>query len=196
VGTELSPEVVRFGVETFGARIVAGLVEDQDFKEESFDVIVMNDVLEHLPDPFATVRHCSRLLSKGGFLVIQTPEYKEHLGYADLKASSDLFLRHMDGNNDEHLYLFSRRSAGILFSRLGLEVLDFSAPFYPYDMSFVASRAPLQAQDEASISAALQGRPVGRLVQALLDKAFESADRGWAIRRLEERLDPPAAKRV
>jgi len=187
-GTDLSPWVARFANETFGVRVLAGPVEKQPFEPGSFDIVVMNDVIEHLPDPIGTLGHCAALLARDGLFVIQTPEYVEHRGYEDLRASNDLFLKHMDRNNDEHLYLYSRRSAGILFSRLGFDHLDFSAPVYPYDMSFVAGRGPIATKDDASVEAALVRRPVGRLVQALLDKARESEDRWWAIRRLEDRL--------
>jgi 2-polyprenyl-3-methyl-5-hydroxy-6-metoxy-1,4-benzoquinol methylase len=184
VGTEMSPEVARFAQETFGITVLSGVVESLPFEPGSFDVIVLNDVIEHLPDPVGTLAHCTTLLSKDGFFVIQTPEYKEHLSYADLKASGDLFLKHMDHNNDEHLFLFSRRSAGQLFTRMGFPHLDFSNPVYAYDMAFAASREPLATQDPGAIEAALTRHPQGRLVQALLDKAYESEDRGWAIKRL------------
>lgn len=185
VGTELSPWVAQFAKDTFGVQVLTGLVEDQPFEPGSMDVIVLNDVIEHLPDPLATLTQCASLLAPGGFFVIQTPEYKEHLTYAELQAAGDLFLKHMDGNNDEHLYLFSRRSVTALFSRLGFPVLDFSPPVYAYDLSFVASRDPLPVQDPTAVAAALERSPTGRLVQALLDKAYESTDRWWAIQRLE-----------
>jgi hypothetical protein len=131
---------------------------------------------------------CKRLLSPDGFFVIQTPEYKEHLGYGDLRTANDLFLRHMDHNNDEHLYLFSRRSSGIFFERLGFPAVEFANPIFSYDLFFTASRKPLAAADDATVAGALATRPSGRLVQALLDKAYESTDRWWAIQRLEEKL--------
>jgi SAM-dependent methyltransferase len=189
VGTEISPAVARFAHDTFGVRVLAGFVENQPFEAGGFDIIVLNDVMEHLPDPVFTLKHCARLLSNDGFFVVQTPEYKEHLSYADLRASDDLFLKHMDRNNEEHLYLFSRRSAGEFFARLGFPHLDFSNPVYAYDMSFAAGRTRLEPVAKAAAEAALAGRPIGRLVQALLDKAFESEDRGWAIKRLEARTE-------
>jgi SAM-dependent methyltransferase len=185
VGTEMSPWVSRFAQEIFGVRVLTGQVEDQDFKEGSFAAIVLNDVMEHLPDPVRTMGHCARLLSKDGLFVIQTPEYKEHLSHAELVKSKDLFLKHMDRKSDEHLFLYSRRSAGEFFSRLGFPHIDFSNPIFPYDMAFVAGRNPIAIQDDAAVSAALEQRPLGRLVQALLDKAYESNDRWWAIQRLE-----------
>lgn len=187
-GTEMSPWVVEFAQKNFGVRALAGRIEDLALPECGFDVIVLNDVLEHLPDPTRTFAHCARLLAPDGFFVIQTPEYKEHLTETDLRRTGDLFLKHMDGNNDEHLYLFSRRSVGEFFRRLGFSAVEFANPVYSYDLFFTASRASLATQSDAAIATALSARPTGRLVQALLDKAYESTDRGWAIQRLEAQL--------
>jgi SAM-dependent methyltransferase len=193
MGTEMSPWVSRFAHETFGVKVLTGLIEEQDLKAGSFDVIVLNDVIEHLPDPIGTMGHCARLLAEGGLFLIQTPEYKEHIDYQTLVRANDLFIKHMDKKNDEHIYLYSRRSSGQLFGRLGFGHLDFSNPMFPYDMTFAAGRAPIAMQDDASVSRALEMRPVGRLVQALLDKAYESNDRWWAMQRLEAKLNPPAS---
>lgn len=187
-GTEMSPWVVEFAQKNFGVRALAGRIEDLALPAASFDVIVLNDVIEHLPDPAATLTRCARLLRPDGFFVIQTPEYKEHLTEADLRRTGDLFLKHMDGNNDEHLYLFSRRSTGELFRRLGFPTVEFASPVYSYDLFFTASRTPLATQADAVIATALAAHPTGRLVLALLDKAYESTDRWWAMQRYEERL--------
>ena len=58
-----------------GANLRAGTVETLGFERESFDVIILNDVIEHLPDPLGTMRYCASLLAPDGFFVIQTPEY-------------------------------------------------------------------------------------------------------------------------
>ncbi len=189
VGTELSPGVAHLAHELFGVKVLAGPVEGQEIEAGSLDVIVLNDVIEHLPDPVSTMRHCAGLLAPGGLFVIQTPEYKEHLAYAELVATNDLFLKHMDKKENEHLFLFSRRSVGEFFSRLGFPVVAFANPIFPYDLFVSASRSHLAAIDDAEISAALARKPIGRLAQALLDKDFESKDRWWAIRRLEEKLN-------
>lgn len=188
VGTEMSAEVAAFAEATFGVRVLSGPVEGLPLDPGSFDVVVLNDVIEHLPDPLGTLRACSRLLSPGGFFVIQTPEYKEHLDYAALNAANDLFLKHMEHNNEEHLFLFSRRAAGLLFARLGFAFLDFSSPVYAYDMSFAAGQSAPNPVAPGEVARALERSPSGRLVQALLDKAFESADRWWAIQRLEAQV--------
>lgn len=188
-GTEMSPFIVNYARETFGVPVTAGTIEQQNFAPASLDVIVLNDVIEHLPDPVGTLGACARLLKPDGFFIIQTPEYKEHLTYADILATNDLFNVHMKGKSDEHLYLFSRRSTQRLFAQLGFPQVAFENPIFSYDLFFTASRTPLPVNNDAAIATALMTqRPTGRLVLALLDKAFESNDRWWAIQRLEQQL--------
>jgi hypothetical protein len=67
-------------------------------------------------------------------------------------------------------------------------VTDFENPVFSYDLFFTASRSALPDNSKEQITAALTAQPTGRLVQALLDKAAESTDRGWAIQRLETAL--------
>ncbi len=186
-GTEMSPWIVNYARETFGVPVSAGPIETQDFAPASLDVIVLNDVIEHLPDPAATLGHCARLLKPDGFFIIQTPEYKEHLTYADIVATGDIFHTHMRGKSDEHLYLFSRRSTQRLFGQLGFPHVGFENPIFGYDLFFTAGRQPLLQNTAQSVAACLQAQPPpARLVLALLDKAFESNDRWWEIQRLRE----------
>ncbi len=191
IGTEMSPAIVEFAGETFGIPAHAGRIEELPFRAGEFDTIVLNDVVEHLPDPAATLGHCARLLKPTGFFVIQTPEYKEHLAYDDLVRAGDRFIGHLHGKNDEHLFLFSRRSVRRLFASLGFPEVAFENPIFAYDQFFTAGRAPLPDNSAAGIATALTAAPAGRLVLALLDKAHESKDRWWAMQRLEARLRGP-----
>ncbi|PIU24106.1 hypothetical protein COT12_02825 [Candidatus Berkelbacteria bacterium CG08_land_8_20_14_0_20_39_8] len=43
------------------------------FKKSEFDVVIMNEVIEHIPNPPAAVEEAARVLSKKGKLIITTP---------------------------------------------------------------------------------------------------------------------------
>jgi len=167
-GVEMSPWVVSFARETFGIPVQVGPIETLDLPAGSLDVIALMDVLEHLPDPQATMSRCLELLKPEGLLLVQTPEFREGMRHEVLSESRSPFLEQLKA--DEHLYLFSERSVRELFHRLGVEFLCFEpAIFAHYDMFFVASRSPLVENTPASIEAALLATPGGRLVLAMLD---------------------------
>jgi SAM-dependent methyltransferase len=45
------------------------------FQQQSFEVITMFEVLEHLPNPFKAFENCATWLKPNGILVISTPQY-------------------------------------------------------------------------------------------------------------------------
>ena len=167
-GVELSPWVVDYARKTFNIDVRMGPVESLGFSHGSFDVIVLMDVLEHLSDPVAMISHCINLLKDNGFLLIQTPKFKEQLSHNDLIDQGDLFLEMLIP--DEHIYLFSERSAKALFKLLGAEYVYFEpAIFSHYDMFFVVSQMPLVMHEIEEIETTLLANPNGRFALALLD---------------------------
>jgi 2-polyprenyl-3-methyl-5-hydroxy-6-metoxy-1,4-benzoquinol methylase len=167
-GIEMSPWVVDFAKKTFGIRVALGPVEEAGLPDGELDAIVLMDVLEHLPDPLGTMKHCLRLLKPGGFLLIQTPQFREDVSYEKLVSDNDRFLEMLIPN--EHIYLFSTRSAASLFERLGAPFIRFEAAIFAhYDMFFAVSRSPLPTTDEAAVESALLRTPGGRMTLAMLD---------------------------
>ncbi len=167
-GVEMSRWVVDFGRRAFDIPVDVGPVENLPIEPGSLDAIAMMDVLEHLPDPSATMRHCLDLLKPDGLLLIQTPCFEPDMRFDALVAGHGAFLEQLKA--DEHLYLFTRASVGELFDRLGASHLAFEpAIFAQYDMFFAVSRAPLAPVGTARIDAALTASAHGRIALALLD---------------------------
>jgi 2-polyprenyl-3-methyl-5-hydroxy-6-metoxy-1,4-benzoquinol methylase len=190
-GVEMSPWVVEFGQKTFGVPISVGPVEALDIAPSSLDVIALMDVLEHLPDPVATMAHCLQLLKPDGILLIQTPQFNEEMDYTALVDTNARFLEMMM-IPDEHLYLFSERSVTRLFQRLGAEHIQFEpAIFGHYDMFLVVSRAPLHTNTPEQTDSALLATPNGRLALAMLDLRERELD---LTQKLQESESDRAAR--
>lgn len=167
-GVEMSPWVVSFGKETFTAPIYLGPVENLDLAEGSLDVIVLMDVLEHLPNPLKTLNYCARLLKSDGLLLVQTPKVKENKSYETLLESQDPFLKMLIA--EEHLYLFSQDGAVQLLNQIGFDHISFEpAIFSEYDMFFVAGRRYLTIHSVDDWEESLLSTLAGRMVLALLD---------------------------
>jgi SAM-dependent methyltransferase len=119
-GNEFSPQAVAFGRKHYGLDIRAGELKAARFKPAFFDFIHMNNVLEHVRDPFGLLKECARILKPGGRLLIVTPN-----GGTDRQAYAD-FCRYIQGtvgsSRDGHLYFYSPASLHKLFERSGLRL--------------------------------------------------------------------------
>lgn len=56
-----------------GLDVRTGLLHEQGFADESFDVVCLWDVLEHIPDVDDFLAQCRRVLKPGGLLALQSP---------------------------------------------------------------------------------------------------------------------------
>ena len=72
-GVELSEDAARKAREQFGLPVFTGELTGARFAGESFDIVFMGDVLEHLPAPVSTLREIFRVMAPGGLLVIGVP---------------------------------------------------------------------------------------------------------------------------
>jgi SAM-dependent methyltransferase len=53
--------------------VVQGDIEELAFQDEQFDVVLLNEVLEHIPNESNALRQVHRVLKKNGILVLFTP---------------------------------------------------------------------------------------------------------------------------
>ena len=72
-GVELSKLMADFARTELGLKnVLAGTLDEQQFEPESFDVITLWDVIEHLEDPRSVLATANRLLKNDGILVLET----------------------------------------------------------------------------------------------------------------------------
>lgn len=82
---------------------------------ETYDLVVMNDFLEHLPDPVGVLAAARHLLAPGGIVFITTPD----IGAMVARVAGKRWL-HLKPN--EHLLYFDRRSITALLLRGGFRI--------------------------------------------------------------------------
>jgi SAM-dependent methyltransferase len=73
-GVEPSRWMAAFAKKTYGLDVREGILEPGMFAEQSFDVITLWDVIEHLPQPHETLTLAARLLKPDGFLLVNYPD--------------------------------------------------------------------------------------------------------------------------
>ena len=77
VGIECSPQALAYAQHALGNRVRFGrLPHEIDLPPQSFDVVLMTDVLEHIEDDAASAIEALRLLRPGGVLVATVPAYQ------------------------------------------------------------------------------------------------------------------------
>lgn len=93
------------------------------YPAQSFDCLVLNDVLEHLVDPWATLKRLATLLQPGGHIVISIPNVRFSEVVKNL-VFRDRWEYAQEGVLDRtHLRFFTRNSLRELVEQAGAEVL-------------------------------------------------------------------------
>ncbi len=59
---------------------VSGDASKTQFPDETFDIIIMNDAMEHVSDPIGVLSEAYRILKKGGRLYVNFPPYYHPMG--------------------------------------------------------------------------------------------------------------------
>lgn len=75
IGVELSDTRAYYAQTKHGLEIIKRPIEDEHWKghKESFDVVTLWDVIEHVNYPLATLQAAAAMLKPGGILLIDTP---------------------------------------------------------------------------------------------------------------------------
>jgi len=102
-GIDPDPYAAAVAQNAYGISILPQTLDNTSLPDESFDVITLDHVIEHLPDPHESLLKINRLLKPGGLIVVMTPNL-DSLGHRRYKKS----WLHLDP--PRHLYLFQRDS--------------------------------------------------------------------------------------
>ena len=141
-GAELSADIAQHAIEQLGPeRIHVGFLHDlapdrEGFEHQSFDLITLWDVIEHVPRPQALLAHVRELLKPDGVLILETQNVDS--AFANLLGKRWQHYKH-----EEHLYHFNPATIRRLLGDCGFEVVR-NTPSYGgkyVSMGFIAERS-------------------------------------------------------
>lgn len=111
-GIELSEFAAAMAEKAIGqGRIYCGRLEDVDWPPETFDIVFLCDVLEHLADPIAALGTVRRLTRPLGVLFVVTPNVGS--------LSAKIMGKHWTNVREEHLVYLHKTTAGRLLGQAG-----------------------------------------------------------------------------
>lgn len=135
-----------------GLTVHLGELADVGLPPDSFDVVTMNHVIEHVHDPRSLLRECLRVLKPGGRFVLVTPNVSS-LGYR-------FYRTHWRGLEvPRHIQIFSAGSLSVLASEAGFGEIRITTD-------------PSHAQVVARSSSATRGRR-----KPIMHETFSRIDR-------------------
>lgn len=143
-GVEPSMWMSNFAKERYGVTVFPGVLEDAKFDDNSFDVITMWDVLEHVPDPMSTLKEVKRILKPGGFLVVNYPRINDVLG--------KIFGRKWWFLLSVHLFYFTPETLSAYMERLGFEKKIHKPHFQRLSYDYLVGRLNVYSRFLANIA--------------------------------------------
>jgi len=161
-GLEYSNDAARVANDKLGADAVhVGALTRETFPEQSFDICILADVIEHVRDPASFVQDIRRILKTGGVVFIATP--------STASWSARLLGRHWMEYKPEHLFYFNRSTLTRLISNAGFDHIEISSGRKVLTADYVIGHfdkfpvpvlSPLLTGLRSVAPAALLGKPV------------------------------------
>lgn len=106
-------------------RVFHGLIgEVEGIPDAFFDIVTMNDVLEHIPYSEPVLEIVRRLLKPGGRLVLSLPNVRYYLNVRDLVFRKDWEYQDYGILDRTHFRFFTQKSAARLLDQNGFRVIE------------------------------------------------------------------------
>ncbi len=133
-GVELSQFAAEYARSSFGLDVFHGYLDEAGYDPESFDIITLWHILEHVTDPRQFLAQVHALLKKDGILALEVP----NIGSFPARVSG-LFWELMAPR--EHFYYFTQDTLTRLLQEEGFTITDARTFYWTTPSMFFRARA-------------------------------------------------------
>jgi len=126
-GLEVSEFATKYVNEELNIECFLGSLENLNSPSNSYDVITLWHVIEHMRNPLEALKKANRLLSKKGMIFLATPNQN----FWEIRISAN---RRISVNKDlvekeRHLHFFAPHSLKKMMGKAGFKVVDITVDF-------------------------------------------------------------------
>lgn len=140
-GVEANQEIVNLAKNREPLNVIHSLINEVNFPEQSFDLVTLYDVLEHLLNPKEVISQASQWVKKNGLLIIEVPDGESffrkiatlqfRLTFGKWKTlMRSAFHKHPGG----HRYAFTEFSLSKLLNKFGFEIISAERVMMPFKL--------------------------------------------------------------
>ena len=116
IGVDFNPKVVQYVRDVRKMPIVQGTLHDAGFADGEFDVVTMNEYLEHEPNPRGVLEEARRITKVGGHIAVEVP-------FSDSYPARLFKSRWSQLDAPRHLTHFTRATLGEMLRRSGYRLI-------------------------------------------------------------------------
>ena len=176
-GIDISAPVAEIARKQFGLDVFTGPIESAPYRNSFFDVICAFDYLEHVRNPLNSLSKMSKMLRRGGMLVIEVP----NIGGAYYKMTG----KHWSVFNPFHIYHFNVKTLPAMMRKAGLEPVKIVTPNVNLLSTeglirsglLIFAYSLLSKLGMKNMMLRIAGRKIGKKQGRLNEKMFKS----WAV---------------
>lgn len=143
-GVEIKEDIAKKGQDK-NLKIYYGTLENcEELKENFFDLIIINHLIEHVSDPKVLLEKAYKYLKKGGWLLGETPNTNSR-GKKKLKGKWSGY------HVPRHIHLFSDENLALLLKKIGFSKIEINKSLNPGHWALSLQNLYLHKKENAKL---------------------------------------------